>query len=154
MAVATGTVLAIAAVAGATAATVGTVGSLKNQAQAARFQRRAARIERDANNYQAARERREAIRQARIAYATQVQGAQNAGVSSSSGALGGQSSLISQTQDNISFLDRFGVLKDASATATSQANAASARAGAFGAVGQLGMQVFSAAGGTSAFKKG
>ena len=141
-----------AAVVGATAAIVGTVGSLKNQAAQAKFSRQSARLNRDANNYQAARERREAIRQARIAYATQVNSAQNAGVSSSSGALGGQSSLISQTKDNVSFLDIIGRIRDASGVAESNANSAAAKAGAFGAIGSLGLQVFSAAGGFGAGK--
>jgi hypothetical protein len=147
-------VKAIAAVVGAVAATVGTAASIKNQGQQAKFQRQAAGIERRANNYQAARERREAIRQSRIAYAQQANAAEIGGVSTSSGALGGQASTISQTRDNVSFLDNYGILKDASAQVQTKASAAGAKAGAFGSIAGLGFQVFSSAGGVGAIKGG
>lgn len=145
---------AIAAVVGAVGAAVGAIGSIENQKKQAKFAQEAARIERDTNNYQAARERRQAIRESRIAYAQQVNQAETAGVATSSGALGGQASFISQTRDNVSFLDRYGALKDASAKAQSNANAAAARAGTFGAIGSLGLQVFGKAGGIDAIKGG
>jgi hypothetical protein len=138
---------AIAAVVGAVAAVVGTAGSIVNANKARGASQRASRLQREANNFQAARERREAIRQSRIAYAQSVNNAETGGVADSSGALGGQSSIVSQTNDNISFLDKYSTLMDQSAANQSTANAASASAGNWGALAGLGMQVYSATGG-------
>jgi hypothetical protein len=88
---------AIAALAG----TVGTVQSMK----ASSANRRAQQAQADQQNLRAAQERRQAIRQQRIAFATAQQNAANQGVSTSSGAYGGQGSIISQGNANLSFLD-------------------------------------------------
>lgn len=49
----------------------------------------------------------DAVRQSRIAYANAKNNATNQGASGSSGAEGGQSSIISQLGGNLSFLDKY-----------------------------------------------
>lgn len=76
-----------------------------SSSKAAKSQRNAQRMEREQQNMRAAMERRSTIRQMRQAQATALQNAENAGVGGSSGAAGGQGSIISQGNANLSFLD-------------------------------------------------
>lgn len=103
----------------------------------------------------AARERREAIRNARIASANMAQGAVNDGVSGSSGALGGLGSIASQLNQGLSFLDGQNMLADQAGRALTKANEAGMKAQTWNSVGNLGMTVFSNAQGiTSSFGGG
>lgn len=73
--------------------------------KAARSSRNAQRIQRDADNLRAAQERRRTIRDGRIRQAAAEQNAWNQGVGTSSGASGGQGSIITQMNSNVSFID-------------------------------------------------
>lgn len=73
--------------------------------QAAAAQRESNAIQQRMADVQAARSRRDAIRQARIAQGTIAQGAASSGVITSSGTAGSQASVASQTGSNLSFLD-------------------------------------------------
>lgn len=74
--------------------------------KAAKSARRARASEAQRTNLMAARERRQAIRDQRLAFATAENNAALGGVSDSSGAQGGQGSIISQGNANLSFLDQ------------------------------------------------
>lgn len=136
---------AIAAVVGAVAASVGTAGSIVNQNKAVKAQNRALRLEREINDFQAARERREAIRQARIAYAQQTVAAEAGGTSSTSAAQGALTSTGSQTRGNVSFLDVYNRYMGMIGVERGNANVAGAKAGNSAAIAGLGLNLVSIA---------
>lgn len=117
--------------------------SHKAQKKEAKFQRKAASAQRAQDNMKAARERREAIRSARIASGVVAQGAANQGVQNSSAALGGLGSIEQQLNQGLSFLDGQNALADQASTALGKANKAAVTAGAWASASALGMQVFS-----------
>lgn len=105
-------VVAVAAAVAAVATVVSTVSSISAQKKAAKEQKKANRYERQKSELAAARERIAAIKEGRQAYGMAQQIAENQGVGDSSGAQGGQGSVISQTGGNLSFLDQYGFFSD------------------------------------------
>lgn len=123
----------------------------RRQAEEMQAQGRIAQRQADLQN---ARQIRSAVRQARIARASMVNTAANAGTISSSGVLGGTGSLDSQLQSNLSFFGQMRELnEDANESkvragqAAGDAAVAQAESAQWGAIGSLGGTIFSGAGG-------
>lgn len=125
---------------GAVAAGVGAVKGAQAAKQSAKYQRQANEFQQKQANLQNYRAKREAVRTSRIALAQAQNSSVNAGVSDSSGAQGGQSSMVSQTIDTQSFLDQYGFYSDQASQALGRANKAAARADMWGSVSNLGFQ--------------
>ena len=138
---------AVAAVVGAGAAVVGTINSQRNQQKSLKLQQEAAKFERQKSNLVSMRQKIDAIRSARQSYAMAQQAAENQGVGNSSAAQGGQGSIISQMNSNLSFLDQYGFLSDQASGALQGAANAKGRADMWGAVAGLGAQLYGASGG-------
>ena len=118
--------------------------SVIESVKAGKNQRKAQKVQRDADNLRAAREKRDAIRQGMIAQATAEQAANNQGVSTSSGALGGQGSIISQADSSVKWLDTQQQANNLSGIFMDKASKASSKAATFGAVSDLSMTAISA----------
>ncbi len=146
-------ITAVAAVAGAGAAVYGTVKSVQAQKKAAKANQEQFKYQRAMDNNRAARERVQAIRAARLSYGAASQTAVNQGAENSSASLGGLGSIATQLNSNLSFLDTNNRVSDLATAAGARAAKFGAAAEVYGAVANFGMQVFSAAGGTGAFKK-
>jgi hypothetical protein len=131
-----------AAIVGAGAAVVGTVKTIEAQNRAARAQKQQFAYERQINQNRTMRERRDAIRAARLAGASLVQNSVNSGAQESSAALGGLGSIQSQLNSNLSFLDTQGRLADRASAASQAAANAKQSAQKWGAISDLGMAVF------------
>ncbi len=116
--------------------------SHRAQKKQAKFQRKAASAQRAQDNMKAGRERREAIRSARIASGNVLQASVNQGVQGSSASLGGLGSIDQQLNQGLSFLDGQNALADQASVALGKANKAGVTAGAWGSASALGMQVF------------
>ena len=125
------------------ASVVSTGASIVSTQQAAKQSNKAAEAQRKQQELAAARERSNAIRQARMAYAANAQGAESAGASMSSSSLGGLGSVQSQLNANISFLDKNQELADQGSIALGKMRNAEANASSFGAVAGLAMQAAS-----------
>lgn len=136
-----------AAVIGATAAVGGTIASMKASKKQARLMRQSQAFERQKTELQSARQRTQAIREARTSYASVQQAAENQGVATSSVAQGGQSSISAQLGSNLSFLDQYGYLSDQSGRALSRANSAGSNASMWAGVAEIGKTAYSASGG-------
>ena len=134
---------------------MGGKGSSSAQRRAARaaerqaeFQRQALEEQRKMNNLQAARQRREAFREARAVQGSAIQAGAATGTMGSSGLMGGVSSIGAQLGSNVSFLDEMQARSDqaslfnieaarqGSLAAKYQAQAASSRS-SMGAIGAL-----------------
>lgn len=139
--------VAIIAGIGLAVSAAGTYMSIKAQQKQTRMMRKAQRAQRAQDNMKAARERREAIRSARIASAGVLQGSVNSGVENSSGALGGIGSIEQQLNQGLSFLDGMNTLSDQASTALGKANDYAAKAQTWSQVSDVGMKVFSNASG-------
>jgi hypothetical protein len=100
------------AIIGAAAMVVGTVLSIKEQRKAGKEAKKANQFERQKASLQSARQKMEAVREGRRALAEVQQNAENQGVSGSSVGQGGAGSVYSQTNSNLSFLDRYGYYSD------------------------------------------
>jgi len=111
--------------------------SNKAQNKAAKFQREAAEMQQKQVNLQNARAKRDAVREARIAYGTAQNTAANQGVSASSGSMGGLSSIAAQVSDNVSFLDQYGFYSDQASKALGNASRQDSKARGYAAVGQF-----------------
>jgi BRCT domain type II-containing protein len=94
----------------------------KAQDKSAAFQREAAELQQKQVNLQNARNKRDAVREARIAFGAAQNTAANQGVSASSSSLGGLSSISAQASDNVSFLDQFGFYSDQASKALGNAS--------------------------------
>lgn len=145
-------VLPIIAGIGAAAMVVGTVASISNQNKSLKLQQQANQFERQKSDLQFMQQRVQAIRASRQASAGVQQAAENQGVATSSVAQGGQASIQSQMNSNLSFLDQYHYFSDQAADAIGKAQVASSHASMWGQVAQLGAEAFSYAGGTGAFK--
>lgn len=93
-------------------------------------------------NLQSARERRDAIKAARLANAQAVLAGESQGVSGSSGVAGGVGSIQSQLNSNLSFLDRSNTLTDMASQQIGYANKFEQKARTGAAVGQLAQTIF------------
>jgi hypothetical protein len=122
------------AVAAVAVAAVGTGYSIYAGERANKQQKKAAKAEQARSDLQYARQRRDAIREARAAYASSQQSAENQGVANSSSALGGQASIAAQLGSNLSFLDQYKVYTD-------QASAALASSASWNNRAQTGSQI-------------
>lgn len=120
--------------------------SYSAQKKQVKMQKRAASAQRAQDNMKAARERREAIRSARIAAGTSAQNAANQGVSNSSAALGAQGSIQSQLNQGLSFLDGMNTLADQAGRALTKANEYGVQAQTWNTIGKFGQQLFASAG--------
>lgn len=120
-------------------AAVGTAASVHQSAQARSEQRKAARVERRIQDVKAARERRRAIREARIARADVEAGAQATGAGTSSGAITGSGTIGTQLASNLSFLDQASELQTQSSIFRQKAANFSGRAQDFGAVSNIAL---------------
>lgn len=123
-------------------AAVGTGYSIYAGERANKQAKAAATAEQARNDLRAARERRDAIRAARVAYGSVAQSAENQGVSASSSALGGQSSITSQIASNISFLDADKFYADQAGQALGKMQTWRSRASTAGDVAGFAMSVF------------
>lgn len=137
-----------ASVVGAGAAVVGTANAIKSNKKAAKANARAAAYQRQMDNLRAARERRQAIRQARLASGAALQTSVNQGAVDSSASLGGLGSIESQLNQNLSFLDTNTRLADRASEQIGIANKYRAKADTASAIAGAGMTLFNAAGGT------
>lgn len=140
-------VLIGAAVVGAGAMVGGTVMQMSAAKKAAKEQKKANRFERQKSELQSARQKIEAIRAGRQAAAVASQNAENQGVAGTSIGMGGVGSIISQTNANLSFLDKYGFLSDQASGALQAAAGHQSKASMWGAVAGLGAQIYSASGG-------
>lgn len=113
--------------------------SVLQQQQAAKSQRRAQASQREMANARAAKERRSAIRDARIAYASAQNRAELGGVAESSGAIGGQGSIQTQGNSNIHFLDGMQMGADYAASWLDKAASQQSSAAMWGGLSQLAM---------------
>lgn len=136
----------IAGVALATAV-VGTVATIGAQNKANKLAKQQFTYEKQLNQNRSVRERRDAIRAARISGGTLLQQSNNTGGSASSAALGGMGSIQSQLDSNLSFLDTQTSLASKSTAAGEAAREANATAQNWSGVTQLGFAVFNATGG-------
>lgn len=93
-------------------------------------------------NLQVAREKRDAIKAARLAFATAQQGAENQGAANTSSSVGGLGSIQSQLSSNLSFLDQNQVLADAGSVQIGLANKYMSRARTADAVSSVAGSVF------------
>lgn len=141
-----------AAIVGAGAAVVGTVSSINAQKKAARASAQQHAYERQAAQNRAVRERRDAIRSARLATATTIQNAENTGGSNTSAALGTLGSIASQINSNLSFLDTQFGLSERASDAGQAARVAQGQSAAWGAISNAGMAVFNIAAPKANFK--
>lgn len=123
--------------------------------KAAKAQRAAANTQIQMQQQQAARERRSAIRANLVRRAQLRAQAVAAGVETSSGALGGQTSLSSQLGANLGFGSMMSGLSQEYTQLTAQAADYSARSQMGSAIGSLGFQAaqFGAGGGFGPIKK-
>lgn len=131
-----------ASVIGAGAAVVGTAKSISAQNKMAKATKQQYAFERQMSQNRSVRERRDAIRAARIAGANLVQTGENSGASTSSAVLGGMGSIQSQLNSNLSFLDTQGRLADKGSAAGQVAADQKRAAQNWGAISDLGMAIF------------
>jgi len=139
----------------AAAATVGgQIASISQQAKANSAAKKQYKYERKLAERNAAKERIDMIRQARMARGALAQTAANAGAAGDSSiALGALGSIASQLGRNLSFLDTNQKLANFASFYANKSNAAMRAAGVASAVSNLGATVFKAAGGMDAFGK-
>lgn len=110
---------------------VSTTAATATGVQSARAQRRAQRLEQKRQRLEQARERRSAVREARIALGQSVNNAAGQGATTSSAAQGAQGDIKSQTNYNLSFLDKTGRLAEQGSEALSDARNLQAYSSAF-----------------------
>lgn len=128
-------------IAGLVVGGVGMAKSAKAMKKVSKAQERATDFERQKAMLQSTRQRLDAIRTARAAYATVQQAAENQGVASSSAAQGGQASIVSQMGANLSFLDQYGFMSDQASRYLGKAQKAQNSANMWGAISNFGFQV-------------
>lgn len=131
--------MGILTAAAVTVAAAGTAASISASRKAASAQGQANKLQRQQMALQQAREKREAVRAARIARGRAVNTAANQGVMDSSGAQGGQGSIGSQLNYDMSFLDKQEKLADQASAALGRARIWESRASGFGAVSSLAL---------------
>lgn len=117
--------------------------SAKAQKKSARAAQEANAIQRQQMALEQNREKRETIRAARMARGAAVNTAAVQGVSDSSGAIGGQSSIGSQLNYNISFLDQQGAMADQASAALGRARMFESRANMYSGLASLTWRVAS-----------
>lgn len=132
----------------------GQVAGVIQQSKANSAAKKQYRYERKLAERNAAKERIDMIRQARMARGALAQTAANAGAAGDSSiALGALGSIASQLGRNLSFLDTNQKLANFASFYANKANAAMRAAGTAQAISQIGATVFNAGGGMDAFGK-
>lgn len=111
--------------------------SIYKSQQADKQMRRAADLQRRQEAFKALRERRDFIRSARSAAAKITQGAENAGVASSSAAQGGIGSIINQAASGLSFLDQYNAFSTEIGKVTSKASKLQSDAQRYAAIAEF-----------------
>ena len=134
--------LALAAV-GTAIAAVGTVAQMSAASKQAKAAKAANRFERQKNELQSARQKMEAVREGRRSAAVASQNAENQGVAGSSIGQGGVGSIISQTNSNLSFLDRYGYFSDQASKNLQKAANYGAKGEMWGAIAGIGEKIAS-----------
>jgi hypothetical protein len=132
---------------------VGTAGSLYSQTRAASAQQKAGQAQRSQEALAAAIQRRQQVKAGRQAQALALQAGENQGVADSSGTRGGVGSAISQSNANLSFLDRQSQLADFAGGMFDKAARWSNRAQLFSGAADLAMMGYNTAAGDAAAKK-
>lgn len=134
--------VAIAAV-GTAIAIGGAVGQMSAASKQAKAAKKANRFERQKNELQSARQKMEAVREGRRSAATAAQNAENQGVAGSSIGQGGVGSIISQTNSNLSFLDRYGYMSDQASKFLQKSADYQAKGQMWGAIAGIGEKIAS-----------
>ena len=147
----TSAIMATAAVVGATAAVVGTVQANKAAKAQAAAQQQSMEAQQQQQTLQVRRSQRAAIRQQQIQQAQLRAGALGMGVTGGSALAGGGASLASQTGEALGFGSQMSGLSRRITMFNQQAVDYGTRAQTAGAIASLGGQLFSSAGGFSAF---
>lgn len=141
----------IIAAVGATVAAGATVASAIQAGKARKDAKKQYQYERQLANNRAAKERSNTIRAARMQAGALAQTAANSGAAESSVALGAFGSIQSQLNSSLSFLDTNQKLANLAGYHASAANIHRSKADTWSGVANLGMNIFSAAGGFNAF---
>ena len=131
----------------------GTAGSLYSQTRAASASRKAGDAQRRQEALAAAIQRRQQVKAGRQAQALALQAGENQGVADSSGTKGGAGSAISQSNANLSFLDRQAGLADFAGRMFDKAATWQNRAQLFQGASDLAMMGYNTAAGDAAAKK-
>lgn len=121
-------------------ATVGTVASIGAQNKMARAEQNMVAVQRQQTDLQGLRQRMDAIRSGRDAFANIQQNAENQGVAMSSNAVGGESSVLTQMMSNVSFLDVQNKLTDTAEQYSGEAMRYQAQANMWSAVENFGFR--------------
>lgn len=114
----------------------------KNQKKAIAQQNEALQYQQKQNNLAAARQKRDAIRQARIARAQATNAGASQDVLNASSTQGGVGSIGSQLSGELSFLDQWNQWSDQASKALGRANVYAQRAQTAGEISKLGMGAF------------
>jgi hypothetical protein len=122
-------------------AAVGTLKNAKNTKKEAQALQAQTALQRQQAQLQGMRQRMDAVRTGRQALAQVQQSAENQGVATSSNALGGEGSVVSQMMSNVSFLDSYNNLTDRAEVQADKAAKYKVKADMWGAIGNLGMTV-------------
>jgi hypothetical protein len=116
----------------------GKVASYEAQKKQAKYLKQANTAQRQQDTLRAARERKEAIRAARLATGGALQAGVTQGVADTSAALGGLGSIQTQLNQNLSFLDQFNSLSDQAGLAIGKANKQASKAAVWNQVAEFG----------------
>lgn len=139
--------LPIIAAASLAVAAVGTTATIINQKKMVKAQKQAARFERQKQQLSETRTKIDAVRQTREALGNAQQAAENQNVAGSSGAQGGQGSIVSQLQGNLSFLDEYGFLSDQAGNALQRAATFQGKASMWSGITEFAGKVYGMTGG-------
>lgn len=121
-------------------AAAGATGSYIENKKASKAAQETAQIQKQQADLQGAIQRRESVRQARMARANAMLMAESGGVSASSSAQGAQASIVSQLQSNLSFLDQYNTLSDMAAQSIGRQQKAQSRAQDFAFISNAATQ--------------
>jgi hypothetical protein len=120
-------------------AAVATVGGLYFGNKATKQQAKANELQRRQANLAASQNRRQQVRQNRLALASSQVSAEGGGVARSSGAYGGQGSIQNQGLSNLSYLDQMNKLSDQASSAMGKAIKLGGYASMFAGAADLAM---------------
>jgi hypothetical protein len=134
--------IAIGAVAiGTAVAGVGMLESAHANKKAAKAAQEQNNIQRQQAQLQGMRQRMDAIRTGRQALAQVQQSAENQGVATSSNAIGGEGSIVSQMMSNVSFLDSYNNMTDRAEIAAAKVQKYTSKEHMWSAVENFGFNV-------------
>jgi hypothetical protein len=128
-------------------AAAGTAASYSQARSGAKAQRRAHDLQQRQADIANMRERRAAIRNARVMQASVAAQAANTGLSGSSARDASMANIGSATAGNVSFLDQNAMLSQQAGAENQRAAAYMSRASTYSAIGNIGMGMFNRYGG-------